>query len=123
MNEAKTNQWVGAWLEAPICPNSIETMCKAMLFPYPNEARALLVQYPPGTVVSCDCGKGECTGRPRVVVDVVPGPFGRPLLIAADGPGGARVAFMPSEHTKTLGYKRTMTPLVAMAMFGARGIA
>lgn len=123
MDKAETNQWVDGWLEAPICPMAIETMCKAMLFPYPNEARALLVRYPPGTVVSCDCGKGNCTGRPMVVVDAVPGPFGRPILVASDRPGGACLAFMPNEHTKTLGYKPTMTPLVAMAMFGHRGIA
>ncbi len=123
MNTTETNQWVGAWLEVPICPSSSETMCKAMLFPYPNEARALLVRYPPGTVVLCDCGKGKCTGQPMVVVDAVPGPNGHPVLVATDRPGGACLAFRPNEHTKTLGYKQTMTPLVAMAIFGRRGVA
>lgn len=123
MNTTETNCWVGTWLEEPICQISIETMCKAMLFPYPNEARALLMRYPPGTVVSCDCRKGKCTGQPMVVVDAIPGPCGHPVLVAADRPGGVCLAFRPNEHTKTLGYKQTMTPLVAMAMFGKRGIA
>ncbi len=58
------------------------------------------------------------------MVDAVPGPHGHPLLVATDRPGGdACSVFRPNEHTKTLGYKQTMTPLVAMAMFGRRGIA
>ncbi len=50
VDNEETNPWVGTWLEAPICQSSIATMCKAMLFPYPNEARAMLVRLREGQV-------------------------------------------------------------------------